>query len=136
MIKVTRNEQYDCRSRRNIMYVSKWRGSDLKWVVTIKNPIQRTEAGSSCYQGLNCQKISGGLTSAYSLSLPLHTGDSASLTTAGVETDPPRVSQGIMFGGVWQTTGGVQPPHPPAIQTLVVTLQWTASMNYGCLPRK
>jgi hypothetical protein len=34
-------------------------------------------------QGLNCQKISGGLTSAYSLSLPLHTGDSASLTTAG-----------------------------------------------------
>jgi hypothetical protein len=35
-------------------------------------------------QGLNCQKISGGgLTSAYSLSLSLHTGNSASLTTAG-----------------------------------------------------
>jgi hypothetical protein len=34
-------------------------------------------------QGLNCQKISGGLTSACSLSLSLHTGDSASLTTAG-----------------------------------------------------
>jgi hypothetical protein len=34
-------------------------------------------------QGLNCQKISGGLTPAYSLSLPLHTCDSASLTTAG-----------------------------------------------------
>jgi hypothetical protein len=46
------------------------------------------------------KKISGGLTSAYSLSLSLslHTGDSASLTTAGVETDPPRVSQGILFG--------------------------------------
>jgi hypothetical protein len=42
----------------------------------------------------------------------------------GVETDPPRVSQGIMFGGVGQTTGGVQPPQPPppAIQTLGCSL--------------
>jgi hypothetical protein len=72
-------------------------------------------------QGLNCQKISGGLTSAYSLSLSLHTGDSASLTTAGVETDPPRVSQGILFWGVEQASGGgVQPPNPPAIQTLYI----------------
>jgi hypothetical protein len=66
-------------------------------------------------QSLNCQKISVGLTTAYSLSLSLslHTDDSASLTTARVETDPLRVSQGILFEGVEQTTGGgVQPPTP------------------------
>jgi hypothetical protein len=50
-------------------------------------------------QGLNCQKISGGLTSAYSLSLSLHTGDSASLTTAGVETDPPGYPGASCLGG-------------------------------------
>jgi hypothetical protein len=80
-------------------------------------------------QGLNCQKISGGLTSAYSLSLSLHTGNSASLTTAGVETDPPPgVSQGIFFGGVEQTTGGFNPPTLPAIQTLNVYSR-TAALN-------
>jgi hypothetical protein len=33
----------------------------------------------------------------------------------GLKLTPPRVSQGIMFGGggVGQTTGGVQPPQPP-----------------------
>jgi hypothetical protein len=65
-------------------------------------------------QGLNCQKISGGLTSAYSLSLPLHTGDSASSTTAGVETDPPRASC-LGGGGLSKQLGGST---PQAIQTL------------------
>jgi hypothetical protein len=59
-------------------------------------------------QVLNCQKISGGLT--------LHTGDSASLTTAGVETDPQGIP-GHLVWGVKKTTGG-STPQPPAIQTL------------------
>jgi hypothetical protein len=71
------------------------------------------ELGSGRGQGLNCQKISGGLTSAYSLSLSLHTRDSASLTTAGVETDPQGISGHLVWGGVEQTTGGFNPPNPP-----------------------
>jgi hypothetical protein len=52
-------------------------------------------------QGLNCQKISGGLTSAYSLSLSLHTGNSASLTTAGglKLTPPPGYPRASCLGG-------------------------------------
>jgi hypothetical protein len=50
-------------------------------------------------------ELSKNKSSAYSLSLSLHTGNSASLTTAKL------ISQGILFGGgVEQTTGGVQPP--------------------------
>jgi hypothetical protein len=64
-------------------------------------------------QCLNCQKISGGLTISrhpYSLSLSLHTGDSASLITAGVETDPPGYPmQGILFGGLSKQLGGSTP---------------------------
>jgi hypothetical protein len=50
----------------------------------------------------------GGLTSAYSLSMSLHTGDSASLTTAGVETDPQGIP-GHLVWGVKQTTGWFNP---------------------------
>jgi hypothetical protein len=53
------------------------------------------------------KKQVGGLTSAYSLSLSLHTGDSASLTTAGGLKLTPRVS--CLGGGVKQTTGGSTP---------------------------
>jgi hypothetical protein len=67
-------------------------------------------------QCLNCQKISGGLVtlvctaaSTYSLSLSLNTGDSASLTTAGVETDPPGYPRASCVWGVKQTTGGSAP---------------------------
>jgi hypothetical protein len=77
--------------------------------------ITENENWSIFIQGLNCQKLSGGLTSAYSLSLSLHTGDSASLTTAGVETDPQGIPGHLVCGGgggVKQTTGGVQPPTP------------------------
>jgi hypothetical protein len=50
---------------------------------------------------------------AYSLSLSLHTGDSASLTTAGVETDPPGYPRAsCLGGGVKQTTGGFNPQPP------------------------
>jgi hypothetical protein len=49
--------------------------------------------------------------SVYSSSLSLHTGDSASLTTAGVETDPPGH---LVWGGGLSKQLGVQ---PPAIQT-------------------
>jgi hypothetical protein len=53
----------------------------------------------------------GGLTSAYSLSLSLHTGNSASLTTAGgLKLTNPGVSQGILFGGLSKQLG-VQPPN-------------------------
>jgi hypothetical protein len=65
-------------------------------------------------QCLNFKKISGVdnfTASAYSLSLSLHTGDSASLTTAGIETDPQGIP-GHLVWGVKQTTGGVQPPNP------------------------
>jgi hypothetical protein len=67
-------------------------------------------------QGLNCQKISGGgLTSAYSLSVSLHTGNSASLTTAGgVETDPPGYPRASCLGGLSkQLGGGGSTPNPP-----------------------
>jgi hypothetical protein len=62
------------------------------------------------HQGLNCQKISGGLTSAYSLSL--HTGDSASLTTAGGLKLTPQGIPGHLVWGVKQTTGGFNAPTP------------------------
>jgi hypothetical protein len=55
--------------------------------------------GKNVFAGFELSKNKWGLTSAYSLSLSLHTGDIASLTTAGVETMTPRVSQGILFGG-------------------------------------
>jgi hypothetical protein len=67
-------------------------------------------------QGLNCQKISGGLTSAYSLSLSLHTGNSASLTTAEVETDPPPGYPRASCLGRLSKQLGVQPPQPPPRQ--------------------
>jgi hypothetical protein len=51
--------------------------------VTISGTTTTSTSTSTTDQGLNCQKISGGLTSAYSLSFLLHTGDSASLTTGG-----------------------------------------------------
>jgi hypothetical protein len=70
-------------------------------------------------QGLNCQKISGGLTSAYSLSLSLHTGDSASLTTAGGWNWPLQGIPRQLVWGVEQTSGGLT-PQPPAIQTLLI----------------
>jgi hypothetical protein len=55
----------------------------------------------------------GGLTSTYSLSLSLHTGNSASLTTAGgLKLTPPGVSQGILFGGLNKQLGG-STPQPP-----------------------
>jgi hypothetical protein len=65
----------------------------------------------------------GGLTSAYSLSLPLHTGDSASLTTAGggVETDPAQGIPGHHVWGVGQTTGGSTPQPPGNSNTGVCT---------------
>jgi hypothetical protein len=68
--------------------------------------------------GFELSKNKWGLTSAYSFSLSLHTGDLASLTTAGELKLTPRESRGILFGGGGgkQTTGVVQ---PPAIQTLV-----------------
>jgi hypothetical protein len=66
--------------------------------------------------GFELSKNKGGLTSAYSLSL--HTGDSASLTTAGFETDPPGYPRASCLGGVSKQLG-VQPPNPPAIQTLL-----------------
>jgi hypothetical protein len=49
--------------------------------------------------GFELSKNKWGLTSAYSLSLSLHTGDSASLTTAGVETDPPGYPRASCLGG-------------------------------------
>jgi hypothetical protein len=66
-------------------------------------------------QGLNCQKISGGgLTSAYSLSLSLHTGNSASLTTAGglKLTPPPGYPRASCLGGLSKQLGG-STPQPP-----------------------
>jgi hypothetical protein len=57
-------------------------------------------AGFGCTQGLNSQKISGGLTSAYSLSLSLHTGNSASLTTAGgLKLTPQSIPGHLVWGG-------------------------------------
>jgi hypothetical protein len=61
------------------------------------------------YQGLNCHKISGGLTSAYSLSLSLHTGNSALLTTAGVETDPQGIHAGHLVWGLSKQLRGSTP---------------------------
>jgi hypothetical protein len=54
----------------------------------------------------------------------------------GVETDPPRVSQGIMFGGLGKQLGGFNPPTPPAIQTLhhpeeVIELKRITSFEWG-----
>jgi hypothetical protein len=62
--------------------------------------------------------------SAYSLSLSLHTGDSASLTTAGVETDPlgyPRAS--CLGGGGLSKQLGVQPPTPGNSNTEFIVLK-------------
>jgi hypothetical protein len=89
-------------------------------------------------QDSNFQKISGRLTSAYSLSSSLHTGDSASLTTAGgggVETDPPGYPRASCFvGGGKQTTRGVQPPPPPAIQTLsIYGKHWVCDYDWSAL---
>jgi hypothetical protein len=57
-----------------------------------------------------CVSESGFELSAYSLSLSLHTGDSASLTTAGVETDPQDIPGHLVRGLSEQL--GVQPPTP------------------------
>jgi hypothetical protein len=53
-----------------------------------------------------------GLTFAYSLSLSLHTGDSASLTTAGGLKLTPQGIPGHLVWGVKQTTGGFNPQPP------------------------
>jgi hypothetical protein len=67
-------------------------------------------------EGFELSKNKRGLTSAHLLSSLLHTGDSASLTTAGVETDPSDIP-GHPVWGVKQTTGGFN-PQLPAIQSL------------------
>jgi hypothetical protein len=72
---------------------------------------------SAWHAGFELSKNKWGLTSAYSLSLSLHTGNSALIRTAGVETDPPGYPRASCLG-VKQTTGG-STPDPPAIQTLM-----------------
>jgi hypothetical protein len=64
--------------------------------------------------GFELSKKSGGLTSAYSLSLSLDTGNSASLTTAGGGglKLTPRGIPGHLVWGVEQITGGFKPPTP------------------------
>jgi hypothetical protein len=91
----------------------------------VRTPLKRGREGGKGReegrgpQGLNCQKISGGVDICLFIVISItHRRFSIINNGGGVETDPPRVSQGIMFGGVGQTTGGVQPPNPPAIQTL------------------
>jgi hypothetical protein len=65
------------------------------------------------YPGFELSKNKWGLTSAYSLSLSLHTGDSASLTTAGVETDPQGIPGHLVWGLSKQLGGSTpQPPTP------------------------
>jgi hypothetical protein len=59
-------------------------------------------------------KCTGGLTSAYSLSLSLHTGDSASLTTAGgLKLTPPGYPRASCLGGYANHWGGSTPPPTP-----------------------
>jgi hypothetical protein len=55
--------------------------------------------GGSVWPGFESSKNKWGLTSAYSLSLSLRTGDSASLTTAGLKLTPPEYPGASCLGG-------------------------------------
>jgi hypothetical protein len=90
-------------------------------------------------QGLNCQKISGGLTSAYSLSLSLHTGDSASLTTAGGWNWPHQgIPEHLVWGGgVSKQLRGSTPQTPGNSNTALVWLnRCTIALFVQCNVKK
>jgi hypothetical protein len=95
-------------------------------VLSCMVPALRAQVGITRNQGLNCQKISGGVDICLFI-VAVITHRQFSITNNGGGggglklTPPPGVSQGILFGGVEQTTGGFNPPTPPAIQTLHVT---------------
>jgi hypothetical protein len=63
--------------------------------------------------GLNCQEISGGGVDICLFIVITHRQFNIINNGGGLKlTPPPRVSQGILFGGVKQTTGG-SPPNTP-----------------------
>jgi hypothetical protein len=71
-------------------------------------------------QGLNCQKISGGVDICLFIVTVITHRQFSIINNGGggVETDPPGYPRGILFGGLSKQLGGFNPPTPPAIQTL------------------